>query len=461
MLRIKMNAISVIKKLGFFSLPIIGTSFLNMLAGFIGLLFVAKIGSDELAASSLAVTSFVMIWTMSACLLYSVGILVGHCRGSNASKEETGNWVKNGIFLALVISLVLSLIIANFDKILLLFGQDKHLVMMTKGYFRYAACFLIPALVSMVLFQFFVGIGKPQITLITYTIRLPVVSALFYIFVLGKLGFSSMGLAGVAFSLFLVQIIECVSVMLYVHIASIFREYKITRNLWVINGTMCKTLLTIGGPIGVQFGGELAVITIITYMMGHFGSVALVANQIVSQFIVLSTMVTMGLTQALSVLVSQSSASGEFILIRRYYSVAQGLVLLFLSLILVAFIIRPNVFLGMYIDVSDVSNTSVISLSMMLFCIGISSVMVDGLRNLLSGVLRGLQDAKTPMIVSLLCLWGISLPISWLLAFPLQMGPVGLRIGFASGIVVASVILFRRYISSVRNKQENFELSVH
>ncbi len=48
------------------------------------------------------------------------------------------------------------------------------------------------------------------------------------------------------------------------------------------------------------------------------------------------------------------------------------------------------------------------------------------------------------MIVGIICLWLISLPACYLAGFNFDGGPVGLRLGFSIGFVLAALILWRR-----------------
>jgi multidrug resistance protein, MATE family len=79
------------------------------------------------------------------------------------------------------------------------------------------------------------------------------------------------------------------------------------------------------------------------------------------------------------------------------------------------------------------------NLSRHLFIVAAFSIPIDAFRNIISGCFRGLRDSVTPMRVGLLSLWLVSLPLSYGFAFVLHQGPIGLRVGFAIGILIAAI----------------------
>jgi multidrug resistance protein, MATE family len=61
------------------------------------------------------------------------------------------------------------------------------------------------------------------------------------------------------------------------------------------------------------------------------------------------------------------------------------------------------------------------------------------------GLLRGLQDTKVPMVLATVSYWLIGIPMSYVLAFPLGLGGVGLWLGLVIGLVCASISLMWRF----------------
>ena len=72
--------------------------------------------------------------------------------------------------------------------------------------------------------------------------------------------------------------------------------------------------------------------------------------------------------------------------------------------------------------------------------------LVDGAQVIALGQLRGLQDTKVPMVLAAISYWVIGLPIGYVLAFPLGMGPHGVWVGLITGLAMAAVLLWYRYL---------------
>jgi MATE family multidrug resistance protein len=60
------------------------------------------------------------------------------------------------------------------------------------------------------------------------------------------------------------------------------------------------------------------------------------------------------------------------------------------------------------------------------------------------GVLRGVGDTRTPLIVNLVGYWLFALPIGVGLGFRMGYGPRGLWWGLVAGLMVVAVILLAR-----------------
>jgi len=60
---------------------------------------------------------------------------------------------------------------------------------------------------------------------------------------------------------------------------------------------------------------------------------------------------------------------------------------------------------------------------------------------------NGAGDTTTPTMLNLVCFWALQIPLAWLLAFRIGLGPNGIFIAIAiaqSALAVAGVLMFRR-----------------
>ena len=85
----------------------------------------------------------------------------------------------------------------------------------------------------------------------------------------------------------------------------------------------------------------------------------------------------------------------------------------------------------------------------LLFWVGIFQIP-DGLQVVLSGVMRGLNETKIPMLLGLVSYWVIGLPIGVYLAYTDKMEARGLWIGLAIGLTCMCILLIIFYQNRIK-----------
>ncbi len=444
------NLFGHVRKLAIFALPISVGALFNMVTSFIAMMMVGKIGKAELAAGALALTTYITGVTVVSAIFYSISILISHSKAQGKPDTEIGAIMRNGIWLAVILSTPIALILWHADKILLLLKQETALVALATPYFHFAAFTLFPVLINAAIYQFFTGIGQPRFTLKLSIINLPIIILVSYGFILGKFHLPQLGLGGVTCSTLIVQTILCIGMLIYLHQSKQNKKYAIFSGSIRPDFKLCKHIFFLGLPIGIQFGAELAAMTTTTYWMGYFGVVALASSQIVSQYNLLIVMVALGLSQALSVLTSEAFGKKQLDLVKQYIISAIIILAVFFIFIFILFLAMPVTLIKFYTNVNEVSDQALIHLATIFFAISGVTMLIDSVRNILAGALRGLHDSKAPMRIGVFCLWFISLPVSYTCAFIIHMGPVGLRFGFISGFFIAACFMWARIRSKLK-----------
>lgn len=428
----------------YFSAPICFTNLIGILANFISMIWIAKLGEKYLAASALATITYTTILLIFSSILYSISILISHQRhNTHDNFKRIRLFFQSGCWLALFLGIASIGLLWNAEQLLHFFHQDNELIAITSLYFKFSAISILPLLLTIAISQFFIGVGTPRFTLVSGLIRLPFIIFLSYALILGRFGFPSFGLAGIMIATCIIQSIYCLGLIIFLAGNSRFKKYQLFINFRKIHYKTIITLFKLGYPIGIQFGVEILAIALLTYLMGHYGATPLAASQIVSQYTLLIIMMIQGLSQGLSSLTSKAYATRDRKQIQ-HFQWASVVIMLILFLSTFIFYTNPKILLSLFLSHSEELNENFIFYLKYFFIISAFTIFFDGLKMLYSSCLRGLQQTKYPMYVGMISLWGISLPLAYWLCFHQQQGPIALNAGFIGGIIFSVVVLKKK-----------------
>jgi MATE family multidrug resistance protein len=92
-----------------------------------------------------------------------------------------------------------------------------------------------------------------------------------------------------------------------------------------------------------------------------------------------------------------------------------------------------------------ISNAEVVQLTAQFFVVAALFQIADGVQITAMSALRGLSDVRIPALVAIFAYWIISIPLGFVLAFGFGMGPLGIWIALAVGLMIAAGILTWRF----------------
>ena len=99
----------------------------------------------------------------------------------------------------------------------------------------------------------------------------------------------------------------------------------------------------------------------------------------------------------------------------------------------------------MFLDLAQPDTAAILAFGTVLLAMAALFQVADAMQVMALGLLRGVQDTRVPMVLAAVSYWVIGIPCSWVLAFPLGYGGVGLWAGLVIGLVVAAVLLMARF----------------
>lgn len=442
---------TLLKRLLQLAFPMSLSQLINVSSGFLCMSMLATLGHEVLAASSLFFalqTTFIVI---GISFLFSISVLVGY-DWEKQDYSRIAQIMQQGWLIALLISISLILLFLNIEPLLLYFGQKKELADKVQAFFKgyaIATPFLMLFVANQ---QLCYGIHQQKIAVLNSLVGVVVLLITAWILILGKFGILSLGTAGLGYAIACQYIFACMFSFLLLYCHPAFKKLSLfSFKNW--QGHHFKHMLAVSWPISLQIITEMPSFSLNAIMMGRMGVFALAASQVVTQYVFLLLIPLFSLAQALGILISQARGRGAFHEVKQlgYIGIVTGFILS--SLFGTLFLIFPKTLANFYFDVQSPANAETLSLTIGLFAIAAFSQLFDALRNIVTGALRGLLDTRFPMLVAMGTIWGVGLPLSYLLGFTFHYGAFGIPIGTACGFLVGMSLLLYRFHQLTKNYQ--------
>lgn len=146
-------------------------------------------------------------------------------------------------------------------------------------------------------------------------------------------------------------------------------------------------------------------------------------------------LISYGLASATTIRVSHSFGEHSGIELKRTIFASVFIVIAFMSVMGILFVVLRN-----QLPLLFTTDPEVIQIAAGLLIVGAFFQIFDGVQVVLLGALRGMADVRTPMFFAFFSYIMVSLPISYLLAFVLNMGSPGVWTGLVFGLATAAVL---------------------
>lgn len=432
------------KRIFSLALPMTGSQFINVASGFLCMAMLAALGHEVLAASALIFSTQLSIMVSGMSILFSLSVLVGHSYGAK-DYVAIGNYVQQGWTLAILISIPIMLLFWNIDLVLLFFGQSKEIADIVHSYFHAFVWAVIPGFLSTCNQQLGYGIHKKALIVSMSVMSVIVLLITAYILIFGKLGFPRLGVTGLGYAMVAQYSFFFILTTLFFFYEKSFARFELFRyRVHQQLGHFIK-MFKIGWPISVQMGGEMLSFFVSGIMIGWIGTVALAAFQVVNQYYFLIVIPIFSLSQASGILVGHACGAKQFSEVKKLSYASIIMVLIVSFIVAIAFSTLPKTLASFYMNVNDPANATTLHLTILIFIIIAFSQVFDAVRNVLIGILRGLFDTRFPMYISLLTIWAIGMPLSYLFAFPMQLGAPGFAVGGMLGMLGGVIVMVYRF----------------
>ncbi len=426
-------------------LPMAGTMLAQILMGVTDTIMLGWLGAAPLAASVLGTQIFLILLLTGSGFAQAVVPMAAQALGAGDTTVlrravRMGFWVTTAFF-------VLTFPIMWFSEpILLALGQEPALARLADDYLDIAKWALLPNLFIMVLRSYFGVANKAHIVLLTTLAAAALNGAMNYALIFGNWGAPALGIKGAAYATLGSSLLSMVLLMILANWHPALRPHAVLRRFWRSDWPAFFEVARLGWPIGISILAEFALFSFSAIMMGWFGTIALAAHGIVMQVTSISFMVSLGLSQVATIRLGlakgRKDATEVTMAGRTVIMVGVG----FSLLVSVVFVLFASETLSLFLDLRTDDAPAILAFAIPLLIVAAAFQLVDTLQVLAAGLLRGLKDTRVPMQIALFSYWIIGVPAAYLLSQYTTIGALGIWLGLALGLTVASALGMWRYI---------------
>lgn len=402
--------------------------------------FVAKLGAAAVATVGLTESMLALVYTLAMGL--SIGVLAVVARRTGERDAEGAaraavQAIVLGLFVAAPIAIVGLLYAPDLLRVM---GASADVVAQGAGYTRVVLGGNVVIVLLFLINAIFRGSGDPAIAMRTLWLAngLNIVLGPCFIFGLGP--FPELGVTGAA-----------VATTLGRGTGVLYQLYRLTRGdarVTVLrahvlpDASVMRTIVRLSGSATLQVLIGTASWVLIVRVMSTFGDAAVAGYTIGIRVLVFALLPSWGLANAAATMVGQGLGAGKPERAEQAVRLAGIYNMVFLGVVGALFVALADPIVAIFTRDPVVAPVAarclrIVSYGFLFYAYGM----------VLTQAFNGAGDTWTPTWINLGCFWLWEIPLAWLLAVRLGLGPTGVFVAILvafSTVAVVSWLLFRR-----------------
>jgi len=422
------------------AVPMILEMALESLFAVVDIFFVNRVGKEAVTTVALTESMIMIVYSVAIGLSMGATAMVAR-RAGEKNYKAIGETAAQAIFLGTSIALIFGVVGFFFPKqILSVMGASPAVV--ATG-FRFTQIMFSGNIVIMLIFlnnAVFRGAGDAAIAMRALWIANIMNILLDPLFIFGLGPIPAMGVTGAAVATTTGRGIG-VLYQLY-HFWKGKGVVKIVKENIRTNWSIVKQILTLSiGGTGQYLIGSASWIFLMR-IIADFGEDVVAGYITAIRVIVFTILPAWGFANAAATLVGQNLGAGKPERAEKSVWRTAFLTMLFFIGVAFIFFFFGEPILSFFIhDAKSIEQgkecLQIISLGYLFFAYGL----------VITQALNGAGDTKTPTILNFFCFWLMQIPLAWLLAVALKLGPKGVYIAIGVSetlLAIASILIFRR-----------------
>lgn len=428
------------------SWPLAAANLLQMLTYAIDVIFIARLGEDQLAASALAIALFgLVLWALSG-LTGAVAPVAAAELGERApALRPVRRSVRMALWLAVFSGIAGIGICLLLGPLMHVTGQQAQITALAIEYNSLLVLSLIPMLFNNVLRSFVSTLDRPIFATAITAGGIFVNALANYAFIFGNLGAPELGLQGAAVATILTTLTTLAAYVVAIRLDPRLHRYRVFGRWWSPDWPRLLHIVRIGTPIALTITAEAGIFGAAAFLMGNIGASQLAAHTVALQIAALAFQVPFGVGQAATIRVGYFYGARDPDGMKRAGWTAIVVGTGFMAFTALLMIMIPKPLIAIYVDPWDPKNAVLVGFALQYIVIAAAFQLFDGMQAVAAGALRGLQDTRIPMWIAAFAYWVPGIGTALALGFYTPLEGVGVWIGLATGLTVAAALLGWRW----------------
>lgn len=422
--------------------PLVLSSLLSMGISITDVVMSGWLGQLQLAAGAAMSDFYSTVYYLGLGVIAALSPIIGQALGAR-DRRTVRRATQQAFWVVALLCVPGVLIIWHSAWFLSLLQVKTEIVQAGIPYARMMALYFCFMLLAMVWHYFLSAHKQTAIIFRAMLAILPLNALCNYLFMYGLWGLPALGLAGIGLSSVVCAATLFAALSVYVLRHRQYDRYRLGRGLLRFNGVQFAALFRIGLPIGMINLAELGVFLLSTVIMGAISVEVLAAHTVAIRVAGVIYALPLGLAQAAAVRVAWSVGANDAPAVwaagRSAYLLALGVGLAYLALLT----LFGGEIARLFLPAAEAAEETralaqrfllLLALAQPLACIGTVS----------GGILRGCKDTRVPMVITLVCYWGLGFVTAMVLAFGLGYGGIGIWVGLALADALVGILLSLR-----------------
>lgn len=421
--------------------PIFGSQMSYMLMGATDVIVAGRASANDLAGLALGTAFGNAIWFFVSGVIFSVTPIIAQLYGAKKF-EEIGKKLREILWIAFFISVVVVLIFVNLDLILDQLPTKKGITKISGDYLKAVSIGTAFFTIYTCLRCYSEGMTLTKPIFVIAFVGMLLNIPLDIIFVYGLFGVPELGGVGCGIATSIIGFLMMIVLIIYINFSKNYKQTKPFSEFTPFSIKTAKEVFKLGLPIGMGIFFELSMFSGAAIILSIFGEIVVAGHTVAINIASLFFMVPLSIGLAAATRVG--NLIGEKNPFQAKFAAFSAIYLCSFTALInsIVILVFGSFIIGLY-----TTEVPVKELAITLILFAAIFQLPDGVQMGALGSLRGYKDTFVPMILLFISFWIFAMPMGYFLTnygFDKPLEAKGMWYGMIIGLTIFSVLVIIR-----------------